>query len=217
VVLQERVSAALAESLRSSLGARLPGYMVPPVFVFLDALPLSPNGKVDRRRLPAPGPSQRQREIAPPRTPTEEALAAIWRELLGHDEIGVGESFFALGGHSLLATQALALVRQTFGVEISLREAFQSPTVAGLAALIDARTAAGRAPGRRRAHALLNHLGRLSDDEAADRFAVSAVLLEIPTTSPPVDRAGQIGLHGEASQGSPVREIDALLARVCPC
>src|SRR5262249_46301427 len=100
-------SEALAESLRAFLGARLPAYMVPPAIVLPHALPLSPNGKVDRRRLPAPDRVQRKREIAPPRTPTEETVAAIWRDLLGREEIGVDESFFALGGHSLLATQAL--------------------------------------------------------------------------------------------------------------
>src|SRR5262249_21170713 len=112
----------------------------------------------------------------PPRTPAEETVAAIWRDLLGHEAIGVDESFFALGGHSLLATQAPATVRPTFGVEISLREPFQSPTLATLPVHIDARKATACGSANEEAlTALLSGLGQLSDDELRARFAGAAV------------------------------------------
>ncbi|MGD2115917.1 MAG: amino acid adenylation domain-containing protein, partial [Acidobacteriota bacterium] len=132
--------AALSEALIEHLGEALPEYMVPSAVVVLETLPLTPNGKVDRRALPAPeGPGAGAgRQITPPRTPTEKRLAEMFCEVLGIESVGVQESFFRLGGHSLLATQLASRVGSAFGVELPLRVAFENPTVAALAAHLDA-------------------------------------------------------------------------------
>ncbi|MBV9108414.1 MAG: amino acid adenylation domain-containing protein, partial [Gemmatimonadetes bacterium] len=137
---------AFTAELRAHLAARLPEYMLPSAFVAMDALPLTRNGKVDRRALPEPDAAATSGgAYVAPRTPTEQALAAIWAELLGAARVGVEDGFFALGGHSLLATRVVSRVRDAFGVDLALRAVFESPTVAGLAAEIDrlAGTGAG--------------------------------------------------------------------------
>jgi amino acid adenylation domain-containing protein len=123
--------------LRDFLRTRLPEPMIPAAFVFLDALPLTPNRKVDRKALPEPA-REETGEAAAPQTPVEELLAAIWSEVLGIERIGPQDDFFALGGHSLRVTQVLARVRETFGVELPVRGLFETPTLAGLAAQIEA-------------------------------------------------------------------------------
>ncbi|HEX7241973.1 MAG TPA: amino acid adenylation domain-containing protein, partial [Longimicrobiaceae bacterium] len=123
--------------LQAHLSARLPSYMVPGAFVLLDRLPLNPNGKVDRRVLPAPARGAEEAYVAP-RTATEEVLSGIWSEVLGVERVGVNEGFFELGGHSLLATRVLSLVREKLGVEVPLRAIFEVPTVAALAERVEA-------------------------------------------------------------------------------
>ncbi|HEX8696632.1 MAG TPA: amino acid adenylation domain-containing protein [Longimicrobium sp.] len=130
-------AAPAAEELRAHLAARLPEPMVPGAFVVLDALPLTPSGKVDRRALPAPGRSG-PKAGRPPSTPTEEALAELWGELLGVERVGADDSFFLLGGHSLLAMRLVAAVLERFEVELPLRAVFEAPTLAGVAARVDA-------------------------------------------------------------------------------
>jgi amino acid adenylation domain-containing protein len=127
--------------LRSFLQDRLPEYMVPTAFVFLDVLPLNANGKVDRRALPAPDTSSfsRANNFVAPRTPTEKVLASIWEDLLSIPQIGIDDNFFALGGHSLLAMQVISRCRQAFSTEIPLQLLFEKPTIAGLAAVIAQR------------------------------------------------------------------------------
>jgi amino acid adenylation domain-containing protein len=129
--------------LRRFLLASLPAYMVPADFVTLAALPLSPTGKVDRKALPAPGRRIAGAGFVPPRTATEERLAAMWGALLAREEVGVHDGFFDLGGHSLLATQLISRVRESFGVELPLRLLFERPTVAALAEGVDDALAAG--------------------------------------------------------------------------
>ncbi|MCP4657282.1 MAG: amino acid adenylation domain-containing protein, partial [bacterium] len=136
--------------LLSLLRARLPDYMVPAAFVALDQMPLTPSGKIDRRALPAPDRDSSlagQTEYFPPRTATEQLLAGIWCEVLGAAgstrRVGIHDNFFHLGGHSLLATQVVSRLRQAFAIELPLRELFGNPTVAGLAARIEA---AGKEP-----------------------------------------------------------------------
>ncbi|MEA2691482.1 MAG: hypothetical protein QOJ16_869, partial [Acidobacteriota bacterium] len=126
----------LPAALRSYAAERLPGYLVPAAIVVLPALPLTANGKVDRRTLPAPE-WQGGRGYRAPRTPVEEVLAGFWGELLGLERVGIDDGFFELGGHSLLATQVISRVRQAFGLELPLRELFEAPTVAGLAERVE--------------------------------------------------------------------------------
>jgi amino acid adenylation domain-containing protein len=124
---------------REHLRERLPEYMLPSAFVQLASMPLTPNGKVDRRSLPAPeaGEGENREGLRAERTPVEEILAGLWAEVLHVEEVGVDENFFELGGHSLLATQLMSRVREAFGVELALRKVFEEPTVAGLAAHIE--------------------------------------------------------------------------------
>jgi amino acid adenylation domain-containing protein/non-ribosomal peptide synthase protein (TIGR01720 family) len=140
VVLDEW-QAASARHLREFLKERLPEYMVPALYVEMKKLPLTRNGKVDRRALPEPeGLEAAAEEYVRPRTPEEELLAGIWAEVLGIERVGVDDDFFELGGHSLLATQVVSRVREAFRVELPLRKLFESPTVAKLAqALSSAR------------------------------------------------------------------------------
>ncbi|HEX6289408.1 MAG TPA: amino acid adenylation domain-containing protein, partial [Herpetosiphonaceae bacterium] len=124
----------LTPQLRSFLEAWLPEYMVPATFMLLDALPLTANGKLDRKALPAPDRTRPELESAfvAPRTADEQALAEIWGGILSLDRIGIHDNFFALGGHSLLATQVIARVRDTLQVELPLRSLFEAPTIASL-------------------------------------------------------------------------------------
>ncbi|HKV09539.1 MAG TPA: amino acid adenylation domain-containing protein, partial [Thermoanaerobaculia bacterium] len=124
------------EGLRDFLRERLPEFMIPATFTRLDALPLTPNRKVDRRALPAPERRGGADRFAAPRNPLEERLAALWSELLGVEPVGVHDDFFTLGGHSLLATRLLFHIQGSLGVELRLRDLFEEPTVAGLAARI---------------------------------------------------------------------------------
>ncbi|HST60441.1 MAG TPA: amino acid adenylation domain-containing protein, partial [Longimicrobium sp.] len=125
-------AAPVAAELRTHLRGRLPEYMVPSAFVVMEALPLTPNGKVDRKALPAPEGRADERAYVAPRTPEEEALAEIWREVLRVDRVGLEDDFFELGGHSLLATQVLSRVRRELGVELPLRAFFEASTVRAL-------------------------------------------------------------------------------------
>ncbi len=135
-----------AGELRELLRRRLPEPMLPEAFVWVDRIPLTPNGKLDRRALPDPEPEEReQRGEELPATPTEEAVAAIWRDLLGLERVDRNDNFFELGGHSLLATRVVSRLQETFGVELPLRRLFEQPTVAGLAALLDEERGEGPA------------------------------------------------------------------------
>ncbi|MFE1744077.1 amino acid adenylation domain-containing protein [Coleofasciculus sp. H7-2] len=125
------------KELRSFVQAKLPEYAIPSAFVFLDAIPLTPNGKIDRRALPIPNIEETvSTNFVPPRNLTEEILVNIWSELLGV-RVGIYDNFFELGGHSLLATQIISRIRQAFEVELPLRSLFEKPTVAELAENLD--------------------------------------------------------------------------------
>lgn len=129
---------ALISELRNYLKTKLPEYMIPSAFVLLRTLPLTPNGKLDRQALPAPEDvADTERTFIAPRTPVEEVLAGIWGQLLSVTHLSVDDNFFDLGGHSLIATQVISRIRAVFQVEISLRQLFESPTVAQLAVQIE--------------------------------------------------------------------------------
>jgi acyl carrier protein len=147
--------------LRAHLRDLLPDYMVPAQWAVLDALPLTPSGKVDRKALPALGRPVEAPDYLAPRDPAEEAVAGFWCEVLGVDRVGVLDDFFALGGHSLLATRVLARIRAAFGIDLPLRLLFEATTVAELA---DAVAAAVEA-----------EVARLTDDEVEALLARKGV------------------------------------------
>ncbi|HVI70927.1 MAG TPA: condensation domain-containing protein, partial [Pyrinomonadaceae bacterium] len=126
--------------VRRYLEERLPPYMVPSLIIKLDRMPLSPNGKIDRRALPAPEATVQERvdqEYERPRTTIEEAVATVWAEVLRVERVGRRDNFFELGGHSLMATQVITRLREVFNLELSLRVIFERPTVIGLAERLD--------------------------------------------------------------------------------
>ncbi len=126
-----------AASLRTWLGQRLPGHMVPGQFVVLDELPRTPNGKLDRAALPVPKRSVARAGQVEPRTDVERTVARIWAEILEVPDLGIDDNFFELGGHSLLANQVIARIRRTFGAELPMRAVFEAPTVARLATEVE--------------------------------------------------------------------------------
>jgi len=137
VVPQKQQTPVISE-LRSFLESKLPSYMIPAAFVILEALLLTPNGKVDRKALPAPELTQQSSSsYVPPTTPIENLLAGIWAEILGIDKVGIDNNFFTLGGHSLIATRVMSRIRQVFQIELPLRCLFEKPTIALLAKEIE--------------------------------------------------------------------------------
>jgi amino acid adenylation domain-containing protein len=144
----------LHTELRNFIAARLPAYMLPATFVKLEALPMNPSGKVDRAALPAPNAENTLHDSSfiAPRTPIEEGLAAMLASLLDLDRVSVEDNFFLLGGHSLLGTQLIARIRDTFGVELSLRSLFDLPTISKLSEHIEML--------------ILDKLQAMSEDEA---------------------------------------------------
>lgn len=136
--LQGKIAHYLVPQIRSFLKEKLPGYMIPSAFVVMDSFPLTVNGKVDRRSLPAPASTRPilDEEYIAPTTPIERRIADIWSQLLAIEEIGVKDNFFELGGHSLLTTQMIAQVEAAFQVILPLLSFFKAPTIAGLATAI---------------------------------------------------------------------------------
>ncbi|HEX8128485.1 MAG TPA: amino acid adenylation domain-containing protein [Pyrinomonadaceae bacterium] len=128
------------------LRSKLPDYMLPAAFVWLESLPLTANGKVDRRALPEPEGARPEagEGFVEPRNEIEALIAGIWANVLGLESVGVEDDFFEIGGHSLLATRVMLRVQQLFGVELALWQMFERPTVAGLAAGVEAAMSAGR-------------------------------------------------------------------------
>ena len=152
--------------LRSFVQQRLPHYMVPSAFVLLDALPLTPHGKLDRNALPAPDHDKLEqgKAFVAPRTLVEEEVARIWAEVLGLPRVGIYDDFFELGGHSLKATQIMSRVHASLQVELPLRTIFEAPTVEGLAAVLTRCLIEEAAPED--VARLLAELEAISDDRA---------------------------------------------------
>jgi amino acid adenylation domain-containing protein len=139
-LVAERAPADLADQLRALVRAAMPEYMVPADFVTLDTLPRTANGKLDRKALPAPsvGTAAPRATAVAPRTPTEETVMAVFRNVVGRADFGVFDSFFDLGGHSLMAARLMSQLRAAAGVDLPLRSLFERPTVAALAEAVDA-------------------------------------------------------------------------------
>ncbi|VXD10548.1 Non-ribosomal peptide synthase, involved in Hassallidin biosynthesis [Planktothrix serta PCC 8927] len=139
LVIKTEAEKPTIEALQSYLLANLPDYMLPSAWVFLEAMPLTPNNKVDRRSLPSPNQSTFQNEYIAPRNTVEEVLTYIWQEILQVDQVGVMDNFFHLGGHSLRAAQIHARIKKIFLINLELRELFDTVTIAKMAELLLAR------------------------------------------------------------------------------
>jgi surfactin family lipopeptide synthetase C len=137
--------------LRRFLAQRLPDYMIPTAFVFVDSLPLTASGKVDRERLQMHNWEQlgMQTEFVAPRSPIEERLGELWGKVLGLKQVGIHDNFFEMGGHSLLATQFMSRLNAAFALDLPLRTLFEQPTIEELALVVTqklAELAASRDP-----------------------------------------------------------------------
>jgi amino acid adenylation domain-containing protein len=137
--------APVANELRRFLRSRVPDYMVPSRYMIVDALPLLPSGKVDRKALSLgiSGRSVADHGYVAPQTETQEKLAEIWREVLGTEQMGIEDNFFELGGHSLMVIRVVARIRKVFGVEVPVVSLFEEPTIAGLAGEVEEAKAKG--------------------------------------------------------------------------
>lgn len=163
--------ASSVSQLRSFLEDRLSDYMAPSAFVFLDSLPLNPNGKLDRRALPAPAPTRPELDtlFVAPRTSVEETLVRIWAEVLGLDQVGIHDNFLDVGGHSLKATQIISRVIDRFRVELPVKSLFEAPTVAEMAVVITQNQA--KKAEKEDVSRTLAELEALSDEEAQQLLA----------------------------------------------
>ncbi|WP_394849182.1 amino acid adenylation domain-containing protein [Pendulispora brunnea] len=195
-----------AEGLRAALGKLLPGYMVPSVLVRLDALPRTPNGKIDRAALPRPAAAEPVRaSFVEPRDAQERLVATVFEELLGIPRAGAEDDFFELGGHSLLATRAVARLREATAIDLPLRTLFEAPTVAALARRLDARGGAQRAAiaPAGRAHPL-----PLSFSQERLWF-----LMQLDPASTAYNMPAAVKLRGPLDEGALVRALESVVAR----
>ncbi len=198
------------KEVRAFLAERLPDFMVPAAVVLLDRLPRNANGKIDRRALRALAPERAAptggRAAAPPRTPVEELLAGVWEEVLGVGGVGGDDSFFDLGGHSLLATRITARIRQALGVKLPVRSLFETPTLTGLAARVEASLrplpAEPIQPARRG--------GELPLSAAQERLWF---LAQLDAASPIYDIPAGLRLRGRLDAAALARALAALVAR----
>ena len=197
---------ATPSTLRTSLAARLPEFMVPAAFMTLEALPLTANGKLNRQALPAPDQAALARAAyQAPQGAHELAIAAIWQELLNLDAVGRDDHFFELGGHSLMAVRVVARLRQQLGLELAVGDLFAHPTLGALGALA---ARAGQAPGR------IVHAGRAGPLPLSwaqqrlwflDRFD--------PAASAAYHMAGGVRLHGALRPDVLQAALETIVAR----
>ncbi|HEX9937850.1 MAG TPA: amino acid adenylation domain-containing protein, partial [Longimicrobium sp.] len=200
---EERVE---AEALRRHAGERLAEHMVPAAYVRLEALPLTSSGKLDRKALPAPeGDAFATRGYEAPASETEQALAEVWSELLGVEQVGRRDHFFELGGHSLLAVRVISRVRQLLGVEVSLGELFRSPVLAELARAVENAARTELPPIER-----VDRGGRLPLSFAQQRLWFLERLGDLGSTYH-VPRRLRLG--GELDRVALARALDAIVAR----
>jgi acyl carrier protein len=135
VVYSDKTQQNIPSELRNFLKEKLPDYMLPEVFMRLEALPLTPNGKVNRRALPVPEQTRPELEITytPPRNEMEQKMVSVWQTVLNVEKVGIYDNFFELGGHSLKATKAISKMQRDMGINVKLLDIFRKPTVAELA------------------------------------------------------------------------------------
>jgi len=153
-------------AVRRVLAQELPDYMIPSSFVMMEALPLTPNSKVDRRALPEPSTIRPSLDapFVPPRTPVEQLLSGIWTEVLGLDRVGIHDNFLDLGGNSLLAARVISRILAALHVDLPMRSLFDAPTIAEMAAVIACNQ--GDKVDRSDLFHVLTEMESLSDEEA---------------------------------------------------
>ncbi|HEU4881057.1 MAG TPA: amino acid adenylation domain-containing protein [Longimicrobium sp.] len=194
------------DALKAHLSDRLPGYMVPAAYVLMDTYPLTPNGKVDRQALPAPeGDAYAAHEYAAPVSGIEEAVAAIWAELLGAERVGRRDQFFELGGHSLLAVRVVSRVRQVLGVEAELGDLFVRPVLADFARGLET-AARAEAP----AITAVNRSAAIPLSFAQQRLWFLERLGDLGST---YHIPARLRLHGELDRDALVGALDRIVAR----
>ncbi|WP_248752418.1 non-ribosomal peptide synthase/polyketide synthase [Pseudomonas sp. MWU15-20650] len=137
--LAESERAEAGEQLMATLREHLPDYMVPAHLIFLERMPLNPNGKLDRQALPKPDANAVQQDWRAPATPLQQQVAAIWADILGAEPVGLNQHFFELGGHSLLAMQVVSRIRQTLNLEVPLKAVFEHPRLEAFVAALQAQ------------------------------------------------------------------------------
>jgi amino acid adenylation domain-containing protein len=157
--------------LRTFLGARLPDYMIPHVFVFLDEFPLTVNGKVDRKKLPKPDRLSTHTQYVPPQNELDEKLVLIWERILKIDKIGINDNFFIMGGDSLLAAQVLIQVETTFLIEIALTDIYETPTIATLSRVIDTKLEQQQRQQELNLISLLDEIENMTDEEVQSQLS----------------------------------------------
>ncbi|MFD2640985.1 non-ribosomal peptide synthetase [Pseudomonas japonica] len=161
---------ALRGQVKAHLKAHLPDYMVPAHLILLDGMPLTANGKLDRKALPAPQASELQQHHVPPVSATEQQLAAIWADVLKVERVGLGDNFFELGGHSLLVVQVMVRVRERLSIEMSLNELFEHPELGDFARAVEKKNGQGEQVQDELAKSL-EALKRLSAEEIDNLIA----------------------------------------------
>jgi amino acid adenylation domain-containing protein len=200
------VGDADAEALRAHLSERLPEYMLPAAYVRLDALPLTPNGKVDRKALPAPdGDAFPARGYEAPSSRVEQAVSAIWAELLGAERVGRGDHFFELGGHSLLAVRVVSRVRQALGVEALPGDVFERPVLADFARGLETAAGAEAAAIER-----VDRTGNVPLSFAQQRLWFLEQLGNLGST---YQVSMSLRLRGDLDRDALVRSLDRIVAR----
>ncbi|MCF5665397.1 amino acid adenylation domain-containing protein [Pseudomonas marginalis] len=199
--------AAAGETLKATLREQLPDYMVPAHLIFLDRMPLNPNGKLDRQALPKPDGSAVQQAWQAPVTPLQQQVAAIWADILGVERVGLTHHFFELGGHSLLAMQVVSRIRQALRLEVPLKLLFEQPRLEGFVAALTTQ-----APGAPTAPALLP-VGR--DQQLPLSYAQERqwFLWQLEPQSAAYHIPSALRLKGQLDLGALQRSFDTLLAR----
>ncbi|MEX5558274.1 non-ribosomal peptide synthetase [Pseudomonas rhodesiae] len=194
-------------AVKAALAAELPEYMVPAQLMRLDAMPLSPSGKLDRRALPEP--VWHTREHVEPQTPLQQQIAAIWREVLGMPQVGLRDDFFALGGHSLLATQIVSRTRQACDVELPLRTLFDASELQAFVAQV----ALIQAAGQRNQHTAIARVDRRQPVPLSYSQQRMWFLWQMEPDSPAYNVGGMVRLRGVLDVGRFEAALQALIMR----
>ncbi|QQU69017.1 amino acid adenylation domain-containing protein [Pseudomonas fluorescens] len=205
--LSETERAEVGEQLMATLRDHLPDYMVPAHLIFLDRMPLNPNGKLDRQALPKPDASVEQQDWRVPVTPLQQQVAAIWAAILGAERVGLNQHFFELGGHSLLAMQVVSRIRQTLSLEVPLKAVFEHPRLEAFVAAMQAQESSSPT-----APALLS-AGRVQPLPLSYAQERQWFLWQLEPHSAAYHIPSALRLKGQLDLAALQRSFDSLLAR----